>query len=180
MEFKLSNTKKITPTAENTEWYFSDGTVIKGLSATKSFDQAGNYQVQAKCGDLWSLARKITIDDLPVVKMPDDQLIDLGQTIKLIPAVSNPFNVPIAFDWDLGDGEKAEGLSVEHGYKQAGEFTAVFRVWYKNVGFGQSKDYSIKIKVLPAPEVEIKVSPDELYVGGARDAVSFEAVPKSY
>ncbi|RKY56438.1 MAG: hypothetical protein DRP96_11255 [Candidatus Neomarinimicrobiota bacterium] len=180
LEYKLSNTGKISPTAEDTEWHFSDGTVIKGLSATKSFEQAGNYQVQAKCGDLWSFAQNITIDDLPVVKMPDDQLIDLGQTIKLIPAVSNPFKVPIAFDWDMGDGEKAGGLSVEHSYKQAGEFTAVFRVWYKNVGFGQSKDYSVKIKVLPAPEVEIKVAPALLFVGGARDVATFEAVPKPY
>ena len=175
MDFKLKTTKIITATVENTEWYFSDGTTVKGLTASKSFSNSGTYQVQAKCGDLWSLAQKIVVDDLPEVKLPDNQVIDLGQTIKMVPAVSNPFNVPIAFEWELGDGEKSSGLTVEHKYKTAGKFTATFKVWYKEIGFGQPNNYTVIITVLPDPIVEINVSPEVLYIGGARDIVFFEA-----
>jgi len=180
LEYKLTTTKKITPSAENTIWYFSDGTTVQGLTAGKTFTQSGTYQVQAKCGELWSQAQKIIIDDLPEVKMPDNRIIDLGQTVQIIPAVSNPFNVPIAYEWEFGDGEKGDGLAAEHQYMGAGDFSATFKVWYKEIGFGQPQKYTMTITVLPAPVVEIGVQPEKLYVGGARDAVFFESKTQPY
>ena len=68
----------------------------------------------------------------------------------------------------------------EHKYKTAGVFTATFKVWYKEIGFGQPNNYTVSITVLPAPVVEIKVSPEVLYVGGARDVAMFEAQVQAY
>ncbi|MBN2602493.1 MAG: PKD domain-containing protein, partial [Candidatus Marinimicrobia bacterium] len=61
-----------------------------------------------------------------------------------------------------------------------GTFTATFKVWYKEIGFGQPNNYTVKIMVLPAPIVEIKVTPELLYVGGARDVAYFEAQTQPY
>ena len=180
MEYKLTTAKKITATGENTEWHFSEGTTMKGLTVQKSFNKSGKYQVQAKCGALWSPAQEITIDDLPEVKMPDNQIVDLGQTIRMIPTVSNPFDVPIAFEWELGDQTKVSGIEAKHTYKAAGKYNAVFRVWYKEIGYGQPKEYNVTITVIPAPVVEIMVSPDVLYVGGARDVAVFTADVQPY
>lgn len=180
LEYKLAATKRITPSAENTVWYFSDGTTVQGLTASKVFATAGNYQVQAKCGELWSQAQRIVIDDLPDVKMPDDRIVDLRQTVQIIPAVSNPFNVPVEFEWEFGDGEKGSGLKGEHQYSAAGDYMATLIVWYKEIGFGQPQKYTSTITVLPAPVVEIEVKPEKLYVGGARDAVYFESKTQPY
>ncbi len=180
LNYTLKTKKIITPTAENTEWFFSDGSSIKGLTAKKAFLKSGKFQVQAKCGALWSLAQEITIDELPEIKIPDNQIIDLGQSIKMTPAVSNPFAVPVAFEWDLGDGANSAALTAEHVYQAAGSYTAIFKVWYRKIGLGQPKEYPLTITVLPAPAVKIVVSPEQLYVGGARDMVMFEAKADAY
>jgi len=180
LEYKLETAKKITATNENTEWFFSDGTTMKGLAIKKTFDKAGKFQVQAKCANLWSLAREITIDALPEIQVPDSQTVDVGMSVKLIPAISNPFKVPVKYEWDMGDKTNIKGIQAEHIFTNPGDYKVTFRVWYKEIGYGRPKEYKVPLKVLAAPVVEIATSPEVLYVGGARDVVMFEAKVQPY
>lgn len=180
MTYKVVAEKLVTPTEENTTWYFSDGTTMQGLEVTKSFPKSGKYQVQAKCGNLWSMAKVVTIDDLPTTQLPPVRTIDLGNKIVLKPIVSNPFNVPVQLEWDLGDGATIKAAVAEYVYEKAGEYTITLKVWYKEYGYGQPKVYTQTVTVLPEPQVNIEISPDRIYTGGARDEVIVKAVSKPY
>ncbi len=61
--------------------------------------------------------------------------------------------------WDFGDGYKSAGMTVEHRFTTAGNFTVTLTV-YDNEGANSST--STKINVVPMPTKEVRVSVDQL------------------
>ncbi len=180
MEFKITAKKRIKEKEQPYIWFFSDGEKLEGIKVKKAFKNAGKYQVQAKCGNVLSMAHEIIIDDIPFVKVPDKQYADLGEAITLKPIINNPLNVPIALQWDLGDGTILEKNSITYRYKQPGEYIAKLLVWYKKVDTGQAKVYQVPVKIYPAPKVSIEIQPETIFAGGARDEVIFRAKIQDY
>jgi len=180
VQFTVVADKVANATNENCIWTFGDGETMKGLVVKKAFAKSGKFQVQVKCGNFGSSAHQITIDELPVFTVLDKQTVDLGESVKLTPTITNPFNVPIKVQWDLGDGSTVDQSNVDYIYKNAGDFIIKMKVYYKQIGNGQPKIFEMPVKVLPIPDVIIDIKPQVVYEGGARDEVSFTATCKNF
>ena len=162
------------------KWYFSDGAELEGAQVRKSFERAGKFQVQVKKGDVFSVAKDIVIDDIPLIKVPQQIEVDVKESFLLSSIISNPHQIPIALQWDLGNGTIIDQNVLTYAYSQAGKYTARLLVWYKQISFGQPKAFDIPVTVHATPVVHIQNTPETIYSGGARDEVTFEAVVDSY
>lgn len=157
-------------------WAFSDGDKKSGVKISKSFGKAGKYQVQLISGDL-SEVREIEIIALPQVTMADEIFAEVGKIINIRPRVSgNTKN--LKFSWKTGDGKSFSTKDLDYSFSKAGTYNASLSVTHKELSDCKSESYSVKITVEESPIIKIQ-SPENIYTGGARDEVIFDAILES-
>jgi PKD repeat protein len=113
-------------------WDFGDGTVQDGPTPTHVFAEPGKYVVTLTIhGDRIGDCDNVDSDDL-LVTVNEAPTAKFNMSSKVAPV-----NDPVTFDssdsesgganivswkWDFGDGQSAEGESVEHVYKKSGKY----------------------------------------------------------
>lgn len=164
---------------ESVEWMFSDGTTDTGSRVIKRYNTPGRYQVQAKVDDTWIPARELTVLALPEIELPETIAVYPDDMVEIQPIYNRSDDPPLLFHWDMGNGTILETEKVSHRYKESGEYSIQLLVTGKDGPECLKALYQIPIIVHSPPEVEIQVEPEQIFTGGARDVVTFEAVTKS-
>jgi PKD repeat protein len=120
-------------------WSFGDGNTGGGASVNHSYSAAGSYQVTLTVTDDGGLTGKAThsiqIDEPPPANQPPTAVI-IGPASGLVGKVlsfdasdsSDSGGSIVAYAWDFGDGESADGLYVSHAYNQPGDYQITLTV----------------------------------------------------
>jgi len=172
----LPDDKQITP--DSLFWYFSDGNTLGGAKVVRTFQNPGKYQVQVFGTNYSSMAEDITILDFPSVIVPDQLFVEVEKEFVITPSVDNKEDIPLAFQWNLGDGTVVNQKKVSHKYRNPGKYIATLRVEYAEIQSTVFRIDSVHIRVSQKPDAEIRMQPDSPKAGGARDEILFTAVLK--
>ena len=105
-------------------WDFQDGTRGTGPKPSHAFARSGRYVVTLRVQDDRPGACNSSSDQLvvdvnaaPVAVAGPDRHVAVGETVELTGAQSYDVDGKVAsWAWDLGDGTKAEGVTVAHAY----------------------------------------------------------------
>lgn len=165
------------------EWSFSDNTSAKGNPVNKIFSSPGTCQVQAKIGELISLAKNVIIKTGPEIIIPDSIQGFPGDKIEISPVHINQvylssYDENLIFQWDTGDNTILDSKEFSHIYEKPGKYKAGLTIKLENGLLCQDKNYPVSIEILAPPQAEIKTDPDVIFSGGARDEVIFKSIIK--
>lgn len=135
---------------------FGDGSSASGVLPAKSFqhtyDEPGVYEMRLDVTDGHEhvvITRTITVT-LPEplkAKAGEDQTVISGEKITLDGEDSRPLRGIAGYRWNFGDGEEADGGTVEHAYAAPGDYKAILTVSAP----GRHDSTSVTIHVLPKP-----------------------------
>ncbi len=134
-------------------WDFGDGIVSEETNPQHSFETPGNYVVTLTISGVDGVAsysRRLTVE-LPVIPEPIAALV-ANPRQGVVPLTvrfdsSDSSGLIDSHDWDFGDGERANGIHVEHSFGQAGSYLVTLRV----SGPGGQSSREARIEVLPPP-----------------------------
>lgn len=163
---------------EPVEWVFNDGTTAAGTWVNKSFSTPGIYQIQVKVGDTWIPAREVTVLALPEIGLPETIDAYSNDTIEIHPVYKRSSETAYLFRWDMGDETVLETETVSHIYHESGEYSIKLLVTGQGGPECLKTSYHIPVIIHSPPEVEIQVKLEQIFTGGARDEVIFEAMTR--
>ncbi len=117
-------------------WDFGDGTTGSGGNTSHTYPNAGKYIVSLKVTTdskteyNFAMAKQlITVNARPVAEAGENVFTGINQTVLFHGGGSkDPDGVITAFNWDFGDGNKAEGVQVRHQYSASGRYTVTLNV----------------------------------------------------
>ena len=117
-------------------WDFQDGTRGAGPKPSHAFARSGRYVVTLRVQDDRPGACNSSSDQLvvdvnaaPVAVAGPDRHVAVGETVELTGAQSYDVDGKVAsWAWDLGDGTKAEGVTVAHAYTAPGTYLVTLTV----------------------------------------------------
>lgn len=119
------------------EWEFGDGTAAgSGAHATHTYASAGTYDVKLtvtdNAGDMDSVTHEVTVTAVP----PDNEAPTADFTVATQDLVAqldasssdDPDGTITSYQWDLGDGNSASGMTVSHTYEAPGTYDVTLTV----------------------------------------------------
>jgi PKD repeat protein len=168
----------VSPESQPVEWQLNDGITAAGNRFEHIYDTPGTYQLQAKVGIDWLPVKEITALQLPFMYLPDRLDVYTGDPVDIQPVYDMSTALPLQFQWDMGDGTLFTTERVSHQYTIPGEMTLQLLVTMQDGPECLQSTYSIPVVVHAPPEVTIHVRPDQIFTGGAHDAVTFNAMPR--
>lgn len=151
-------------------WNFGDGSTSSGVTTFHAYRAIGTYittlVVTDSFGAQSQTTRTVTVNPgtPPTVSFtvsPSSAGVD--QTIFLNATASRPATgrTIVQFDWDLGDGNKASGMTTTHSYKSVGTYQVTLRVTDDAGSIGQTTS-SITISATAGlPTAAFVVSPTQ-------------------
>jgi PKD repeat protein len=157
-------------------WNFGDGSTGTGTTATHPYTAAGTYVVTLTatdlCGRTSSATQSITIyrNTTPRSIVPEAFCSNQPQTFTDASIVFN--DTPVSWEWDFGNGSKAEGAEVSYAYPEAGNYTTTLTV--RGVS-GCSVSVSTPVAVKPG--VNVNFTESSLCIGGQTQFVDQSIVP---
>jgi len=134
--FDASATSDDAPGKLTYAWDFGDSTKGEGKVVTKSYQRGGNYTVRLIVDDnegsacsIASTEKRIAINANPVADAGNDLDLCFSPTQEMSVMLNagnsrDPEGDKLSYNWDLGDGTKADGQTISHIYKRAGTYTA--------------------------------------------------------
>ncbi len=123
------------------------------------------------------LARQITVNQAPEARAGPDRRVCPGETLRLDAGRSHDGDGEIqVYHWDFGNGDSAEGARAQYAYPEAGEYELTLRVDDGSGSACATAQDRARIRVNHPPEPNIRLNAEEVFSGGAHDAVLFEAV----
>ena len=156
------------------EWVFGDGTGGTGKIVNHTYPSPGNYVVSLKVTDSDGKERRyniisktiiVTANQLPTGSFtyyPENPVVNRTITFNASNSTA-PGGTIENYEWDFGDGEKAEGEIVTHSYSSAKNYTVKLTV-ADNEGATNSTAQVIHVGVAVATTVSIK-TPSEVSEG---------------
>ena len=140
--FDASSSQTLDPYAAiiSYEWDFGDGTDGTGKIVNHTYPSPGSYVVSLKVTDSNSDERRSNIRNKTITVMPENKPPIasftysppnpiVNQTITFDGSNStDPDGTIEEYEWDFGDGEKAEGKIVNYSYSLTGNYTAKLTV----------------------------------------------------
>ena len=122
-------------------WNFGDGAAAEGPQTAHVYEEDGEYTVLLTVVDNQGISGSIslTVQALnpppsatffyrPKSKMGDKYIVGMYELITFNASESTDDGEVIAYDWNFGDGETAQGEVVEHRYLCAGTYKVVLIV----------------------------------------------------
>lgn len=173
------------------QWDFGDGAIGGGPTPSHIYSKAGVYRVVllitgdqlGDCDNTDTDEIMVTVHEAPVVEVAASELAAPGVPIQLH-AVTDGDSLGtgvsmVGYDWDLGDGSKAEGESVEHVYASSGDYLVTLKA---TSDAGTDCDQAVirkQIVVNAAPLAKIRtagqVNPDTgAFLFGVDQAIPFD------
>ena len=164
------------PEGESAEWIVNDGATATGREFQKTFKLPGKYQLQAKMGADWLPVKAVTALELPDLRLPERLDVFPGDVIELQPLGTQAASLPLLFQWDLGDGTRLNTERLKYSYAKPGEYALQLLMTMQNGPECLQAAATLPVTVHAPPQVEIRTAPEQIFTGGARDAVTFQAV----
>ncbi|QTA90208.1 PKD domain-containing protein [Desulfonema magnum] len=163
-------------------WDFGDGQNAEGLRVSHTYETWGKYLVTLIADDGSGVGNsqdeaneRIIVNHPPMADGGPDRIVCPRETISFDGSNStDPDSKSLTYHWDFGDGNTAQGAEATHVFEKPGSYKAYLTVTDDSgTACGTSKDM-ILVKVNAAPVAD--AGPDkEAFVGGAHDAVLFDA-----
>ena len=168
-------------------WDFGDGNQAEGAEATHRYTTPGSYRAMLHVEDDSETAnaaaqtnRTVVVNQPPLAHGGPAREVCVGEKTPFEAARSQDFDGKLtAWQWDFGDGNRAEGMRAVHRYASGGTFSARLAVTDDSASACATTEQEIPVKVNRPPEAVIKLHADQVYSGGAHDAVLFDASASS-
>jgi PKD repeat protein len=131
-------------------WDFGDGQEGEGVLIEHSYSQSGKYQVTLTIIDEYGVKETgsltITVGHPPFAAFSiSSESIIIGQEVQFDASESISSNgAIIRYEWDFGDGTKAQGIKVTHLYSQEGHFNVTLKIT-DEIGFVDTVIKVIKV-----------------------------------
>lgn len=161
------------------KWDFGDGSEAEGRQIVKTFVQPGNYQIQAVIGDQATAAKTVLIRKLSEIEIPETIEAFVGDPVEIQPIHTDYQGMNTVFSWQIDNGAVLNSQKFQHMFKEQGQHRVTLLVSSSEGPDCLNAAFPIQIRVLPPPQVKIRVEPETIYSGGGRDAAMFEAVLKT-
>lgn len=146
------------------QWNFGDGTSATDARVTKVFDRGGVYEVSLNVNDnagsscsADAAKRVIRVNTPPVAKAGKPVSMCLRnpeESFKVNFDASGSADSDrdgLSYLWNFGDGSKAEGIKVQHEFKDAGDYTAKLTVTDSSGSECASSTDSVPVSLNRAP-----------------------------
>jgi chitodextrinase len=160
------------------EWDMGDGSTNSGADVSYSYREAGIYEVKLTVVDDKNLSsnatHRITIaaepeQPTPAPEQPPVAVIDgpaetqVGQQVTFSAGNSTCSSRCVSFEWDLGDGTRANAERIDHEYNTANAYNVVLTVTDAEGLQGRTNH---QIVVTEAPQPELPTPTEEAESGG--------------
>ena len=148
------------------EWDFDDGNTTDFPNPNYMYTQPGVFQatltVQDNRGCEAQRSKPISYFPVPelVIAAPD-RFVACNPATITFSNLSEPVNEEYFINWDFGDGQSAEGLSVSHVYEDPGVYSVGIEI-ISPIGCRTDGMYRNWISVKASPEAGFSYSPDKL------------------
>ncbi|WP_175483123.1 PKD domain-containing protein [Salinihabitans flavidus] len=162
----LSTEPGITPLRH--VWTFSDGTGAEGAEVSHSFEAPGVYFVDlstslegghSSCSEVTS-RHKVIVNAAPEPVIDGPDVAAVGEAVVFGATGSSDSDGALTgFDWDFGDGARAEGAHAPHRFTEAGEYEVVLRVTDDSGTSNATQIARQRVRVNPAPAVGLVAPP---------------------
>jgi len=162
-------------------WDFGDGQSMEGERIRHTYREAGVYEaeltVKDSSGSECDIDRdriRLNLNRRPVAEAGDNRAVCTGNAVYF--RAGGPLkDKDLAYQWDFGDGIKAQGRKVQHTYKDAGQYKVVLTVDDgKGTPCSLSKDFC-QVNVNTPPEAKVQ----DVAVHCAGSPVLFDASASS-
>lgn len=146
-------------------WDFGDGTSSDQANPSYSYDKAGIYEAELTMTDGFSLDKTIAkipviIEGSPIARMNVvDTTICVNSMLQFDGSAStDPSGSMPSFSWDLGDGNSATGVKVDHVFTEPGDYIVALTV--EGSGSGMCSNISqttARVRVIEGPEASFDI-----------------------
>ena len=181
--FDGSGSRDPDGTLRDRQWTFGDGGTAQGERVLHRFAEPGRYTLTLGVADDSAVAnatavmvREVAVNrppraeiDGPIAGCPGEAL-RFAATRSLDPDGRIP-----SYRWTFGDGTEAEGVEVRHSYGAAGRYPVALAVADDSGSACASAERTAEARVNGAPRALIRVASSVAFLGGAHDAVLFDA-----
>ncbi|CAK8718439.1 hypothetical protein GMJAKD_07670 [Candidatus Electrothrix aarhusensis] len=169
-------------------WDFGNGLKGQGNGSGKevevTFHQAGVREIHTVVDGQPGPSQIVQVLSLPELVVPEHLTVFANEEVRIKPLLLNNTGVQPLLSWESGDGATVQGPVFRHIYSQPGNYTVRLQ-GRSNTGNGDGEsdcravenavEKKIAVTVLPLPEVQILHKPEQVFSGGARDEVLFQA-----
>jgi len=149
-------------------WDFGDGAVGDGAFVSHTYAAPGRYlatlTVQDDDGAATEATVGVDVNARPIAHAGADRVAEAGALVVFDGSgSSDPDGQVVRWRWQFGDGQRAEGVQVEHAYAAPGEYVVRLEV---TDDLGASADTLVRVEVTPSVN-----APPVAVGGGERAAV---------
>jgi PKD repeat protein len=117
------------------EWDLGDGNTSFEPSFTYHYEDAGEYTIVLKVTDDDGASNTTETyigisNQFPTISVSvDNDVINKGASVTFdASGCVDPDGVIVFYEWSFGDGKTGEGVTIEHQYKEAGEFEVILTI----------------------------------------------------
>lgn len=170
-------------TPKDWQWSFGDGTTGQGERVLHRYAEPGRYALTLGVSDdsgvsssAATLVRELIVNRPPLAEIDGPIRGCPGETIRFAATRSlDPDGRISSYGWAFGDGTQAEGTEVRHGYGASGRYPVTLTVTDESGSACASATRTLEARVNGAPQALIGVASRIAFLGGAHDAVLFDA-----
>ena len=145
--FDASDSYDVDGTIVSYVWNFGDGTTATGIDAEHAYYNDGTYRVTLTVTDDdgatdSATATKTVLNQPPVASFTESaHKVDTEEIIYFNASDSyDPDGTIIGYAWDFGDGTTGTGVTPEHAYSEAGNYTVTLTVTDDNRASASATD----------------------------------------
>ncbi len=162
--------------AMQVRWDFGKGLKSQGKEVEMTFHQVGAREIHTVIDGQPGPALTVQVSSLPDFSLPEQLMVFVGEELNISPSFLYDTGVQPLFQWQSGDGTVVQEANFSHIYNKPGTYTVRLGL---SGGPEQlaclTAEKEVAVTVLPLPEVRILHQPKQVFIGGARDEVFFQA-----
>ena len=146
-------------------WDFGDGSEIQeGREVMHAYMQPGRYRLtltlktdgNSECSEVRA-QQLVTVNGTPMAAAGGGKLVGVDQLVAFNGSESTDDNAITRYQWDFGDGESAEGVAVDHRYRNPGRYRASLTVT-DNTDLKNNTDrdtIEVVVNAPPSPQIDV-------------------------
>jgi PKD repeat protein len=188
-EVILSAKNSLDPDGEiiSYSWNFGDGSAPKkGQEVKHTWRSAGTYSLVLEVDDGTELNNSraqasliITANHPPIADGGADRIVSPDEDVRFDASASKDRDGKLTgFQWDFGDGSKAQGATAVHRYQKPGKYLVKLRVTDDSGTTCSTVEDVVNVRVNASPVADAGKD-REAYIGEANDALVFDATGSS-